>query len=130
MTQQEGYQQPPPQPMYHQPAPKAEISDMFVGKGKLDLFILGSALMLLLGLLFLDLMRSGAADYSDALYFLGYLLVHVGIVGFISLLMVGGIVREDIPETTRNMMLRSAGLIAAAFVFAIILGFMSVPSFY
>ena len=115
--------------MYQQ-QPKPEISDMIVGKGKLDLFLLGSAVMLLLGLLFMDLLRSGAADHSEALWFMGYLLFHVGIVGFIALLMVGGIVRVDIPETTRTMMLRAAGLITAAFVFATALGFLSFGGYY
>ena len=127
MTQQENYQQPQPhiqqpQPVYPvQPQHKPEISDMFVGKGKLDLFLLGSTLMMLLGLLFLDLLNSGAADSSDALLFMGYLLFHVGIVGLIGLLVVAGIVREDIPEATRTMMIRVSGLIAAAFIFGTIL---------
>ena len=127
MTQEENYQQPQPhvqqpQPMYHpQPQLKPEISDIFVGKGKLDLFLLGSALMMLLGLLFLDLLNSGAADSSDALLFMGYLLFHLGIIGLIGLLTVAGIVREDIPETTRTMMIRTSGLIAAAFIFGTIL---------
>ena len=129
MTQQESYQQPQPhmqqpQPMYPQPQHpqhKPEISDMFVGKGKLDLFLLGSTLMMLLGLLFLDLLSSGAADSSDALLFMGYLLFHVGIIGLIGLLTVAGVVREDIPETPRTMMIRTSGLIAAAFIFGTIL---------
>lgn len=115
--------------MYQQ-QPKPEIAEMVVGKGKLDLFLLGSAILLLLGLLFMDLLRSGAADYSEALLFLGYLLFHVGVIGLISLLMVGGIVRVDIPETTRTMMLRASGLITAAFVFATALGFLGMGSFY
>ena len=127
MTQQENFQPPQPhaqqpQPMYQAPLQtKPEISDIFVGKGKLDLFLLGSTLMLLLGLLFLDLLNSGAADSSDALLFMGYLLFHVGIVGLIGLLVVAGIVREDIPEGTRTMMIRVSGLIAAAFIFGTIL---------
>ena len=128
MTQEENYQQPQPhmqqpqQPIYQpHPQPKSEISDIFVGKGKLDLFLLGSSLMLLLGLLFLDLLNSGAADSSDALLFMGYLLFHVGVVGLISLLAVAGIIREDIPESTRTMMIRVSGLIAAAFIFGTIL---------
>ncbi|MCK5039170.1 MAG: hypothetical protein KAS16_08745 [Thermoplasmata archaeon] len=126
MTQQENFQPPQPhaqqpQHMYQAPQAKPEISDMFVGKGKLDLFLLGSTLMLLLGLLFLDLLNSGAADSSDALLFMGYLLFHVGIVGLIGLLVVAGIVREDIPEGTRTMMIRVSGLIAAAFIFGTIL---------
>ena len=128
MTQQESYQQPQPhvqqpQPMYppQHPQQKSEISDIVVGKGKLDLFLLGSTLMMFLGLLFLDLLRSGAADSSDALLFLGYLLFHVGVIGLIGLLAVAGIVREDIPETTRTMMIRTSGLIAAAFIFGTVL---------
>ena len=126
MTQQENFQPPQPhvqqpQHMYQAPQAKPEISDMFVGKGKLDLFLLGSTLMLLLGLLFLDLLNSGAADSSEALLFMGYLLFHVGIVGLIGLLVVAGIVREDIPEGTRTMMIRVSGLIAAAFIFGTIL---------
>ncbi len=130
MTHEENYQQPqthvqqpqphiqPPQPIYPaQPQPKSEISDIVVGKGKLDVFLLGSVLMMLLGLLFLDLLRSGAADSSDVLLFLGYLLFHVGVIGLIGLLAVAGIVREDIPEITRTMMIRTSGLIAAAFIF-------------
>ncbi len=127
MTQQGNYQQPAPvpqhQPVYPQQA-KPEISDMIVGKGKLDLFLMGGGLLILLGLLFLDLLRSGAVDPSETLSFLGLVLFHTGIIALISLLLVAGIVRDDIPENTRTMMIRASGLIAAAFIFATALGFL------
>ncbi len=79
------------------------------------MFLIFGAFFLFLGLLFLDLMLSGLVRES-AVWFIGELLVHMGIVVMITLLMVAGIIRDDLPQETRNHMIRAAGFVTAAFV--------------
>ena len=107
------YQQPPPQqhiqqPQYQQPV--ANISDHFVAKGKLSLFLMLGALFLFIGVLFLDLCYSGllSGDIS-AMIFLGSLVADLGFIVILTLLILGGITREDLSDNTRGTMLRAAG---------------------
>lgn len=110
MTEQT-YQQPPPQiqqPQYQQEKP--DISEHFVGKGKLGLFIMLGALLLVIGVLFLDLCYSGllSGDIS-ALIFLGTLVTDLGFIVILILMILGGVTREDLSDNTRGTMLRAAG---------------------
>jgi hypothetical protein len=109
------YQQPAPQtPQYQQPqftpAAQPAIADHFVAKGKLSLFLMLGALVLFIGALILDLCFSGmlSGDIS-AIYFLGQLLTDMGTIVILTLLILGGITREDLPENTRGTMMRAAG---------------------
>lgn len=107
------YQPQPPAEQYRQPVyetPKTNISDHFVGKGKLSLFLMMGALFLFIGILFLDLCFSGllSGDIS-ALIFLGELITDLGFIMMLTLLTLGGVTRDDLPENTRGTMLRAAG---------------------
>ena len=107
------YQQPAPQPQYQQPQysqEKPDISEHFVGKGKLGLFIMLGALLLIIGVLFLDLCYSGmlTGDIS-ALIFLGTMVTDLGFIVILTLMILAGINREDLSDNTRGTMLRAAG---------------------
>ena len=107
------YQQPPPQQHVAQPQyaqPKTDISEHFVGKGKLGLFIMLGALFLFLGVLFLDMCYSGmlSGDIS-ALIFLGTLVTDLGFIVILTLMILAGVTREDMSDNTRGTMLRAAG---------------------
>ena len=107
------YQQPPPQPHVQQPQytpAKVDISENFVGKGKLGLFIMLGALFLFLGVLFLDMCYSGmlSGDIS-ALIFLGTLVTDLGFIVILTLMILAGVTREDMSDNTRGTLLRAAG---------------------
>ena len=107
------YQQPPPQPHVQQPQytpAKVDISENFVGKGKLGLFIMLGALFLFLGVLFLDMCYSGmlSGDIS-ALIFLGTLVTDLGFIVILTLMILAGVTREDLSDNTRGTLLRAAG---------------------
>ena len=116
------YQAPPPQPQYQQPIQQsqtANIHDHFVGPGKLGLFLMLSAGMLALGALILDLCFSGMLTGDiDAIRFLGTLLVDLGIIAILTLLIIGGITRTDLAESTSSHMLRAAGFGLGLYVLA------------
>ena len=100
--------QPPAQP-YQQPA-KMNLYDHFVGPGKLGLFLLLSAGLLALGVLILDLTFSGMlSDGIDVLLFLGTLMIDLGIISILTLLLIGGITRNDLAEKAQATLLRAAG---------------------
>ncbi len=105
------YQQPAqqyPQQQYQQGP--ANLADHFVGKGKLCLFLMLGALLLFVGVLFLDLCYSGllSGDIS-AIIFLGTLVTDLGFIVILTLLTLAGITRTDLAENARGMMLRGAG---------------------
>jgi len=105
------YQQPAPQyPQQQYQQATTNLADHFVGKGKLSLFLMLGAMLLFIGVLFLDLCYSGmlSGDIS-AIVFLGTLVVDLGFIVILTLLTLGGITREDLTENTRGMMLRAAG---------------------
>ena len=116
------YQQPPPQQQYQQPIQQsqtANIHDHFVGPGKLGLFLMLSAGMLALGALILDLCFSGMLTGDiDAIRFLGTLVVDLGIIAILTLLIIGGITRTDLAESTSSHMLRAAGFGLGLYVLA------------
>ena len=110
------YQPPSQQPQYQAPAQpyqqpaKVNIYDHFVAPGKLGLFLLLSAGMLVLGVLILDMCFSGMLDGDiRALIFLGEFVVDFGIIAILTLLMIGGVTRTDLAEKTQSHMLRAAG---------------------
>ena len=112
MTEETTYQQPPPpqqhlQPQYQQEKP--DISDHFVGKGKLGLFLMIGALFLFIGVLFLDLCYSGLLDDTDALIFLGSLVIDLGFIVILTLMILAGVTREDLSDNTRGTLLKAAG---------------------
>jgi len=112
------YQQPTPQyqpqPQYQQPK---NITDHFVEKGKLGLFLMMGALFLFIGILFLDMCYSGMLSGNiTALIFLGTLVVDIGFIVILTLLLLGGITREDLSDNTRGTMLRAAGLGLAFYI--------------
>ena len=106
------YQQPPP-PQYQQPVQQSQttnIYDHFVGPGKLGLFLLLSAGILALGALILDMCFSGMLTGDiDVILFLGTLLIDVGIIAILTLLIIAGVTRTDLAESTSSHMLRAAG---------------------
>ena len=114
------YQQPAtqyPQQQYQQAT--TNLSDHFVGKGKLSLFLLLGALILLVGAMLLDLCYSGllSGDIS-AIVFLGTLVIDLGFIAILTLLTLGGITRTDLAENTRGMMLRAAGFGIGIYIFS------------
>lgn len=114
------YQAPPPQvqPQYQQPA-STNLYDHFVGPGKLGLFLLFGAGAMALGVLILDMCFSGMLDGDiRAIIFLGELLLDVGIIAILTLLLIGGVTRTDLAETTRSHMLRAAGFGLGLYVIA------------
>ncbi len=121
----EEYQQPPPPQQYqpapqpYQPQPKAELTDHFVGEGKLGMFLMLGTMILLIGALILNMCYSNLLDGDiRAILFIGALLVDVGIIAIIILLILGGIQRDDMNESVRSMMLRAAGFALGLYVLA------------
>ncbi len=122
----EEYQQPPPPQQQYQPAPqqfqpqpKVELTDHFVGEGKLGMFLMLGALVLFIGAMILNLCYSGILDGDiRSLRFIGALLVDMGIIVIITLLILGGIQRDDMNESVRSMMLRAAGFGLGLYVLA------------
>ncbi|MFO7619521.1 MAG: hypothetical protein R6W91_07730 [Thermoplasmata archaeon] len=69
--------------------------------------------MMLIGFLLLNLVSSGLVDSGDAIeviQFLGTVAVDAGIVILLTLILVAGIYREDLPEKTRNWMILVFGI--------------------
>ncbi len=106
---QQQYQQPQyQQPQYQQTKPN--ITDHFVEKGKLSLFLVLGALFLFIGVMFLNLCYSGLLSGDiRVLVFLGTLITDLGFIVILTLLILGGITREDLSDNTRGTMLRAAG---------------------
>lgn len=114
------YQAPPPQtqPQYQQPA-NVNLYDHFVGPNKLGLFLLLGAGAMVLGALILDMCFSGMLDGDiRVVIFLGEMLLDIGIIAILSLMLIGGITRTDLAETTRSHMLRAAGFGLGIYVLA------------
>ena len=113
MTQQPGdYQQPAPQPVQHYPqyAYRGNIATQLAGRGRLSVFLFLGALLLFIGVMFLNLCFSGLIEGDvRALIFIGNILFELGFIAIISLLFLGGISREDLPENTRAHLIRAAG---------------------
>ncbi|MCK5310288.1 MAG: hypothetical protein KAJ33_06280 [Thermoplasmata archaeon] len=100
------------QPQFQQPQYQQtkNISDHFVEKGKLSLFLMLGALFLFIGVLFLDLCYSGLLNGDiSAMLFLGTLVTDLGFIVILTLMILGGITREDLSDNTRGTMLRAAG---------------------
>ncbi len=118
MTEQT-YQPPPPQtqPQYQQQS--VNLYDHFVGPNKLGLFLLLGAGAMVLGALILDMCFSGMLDGDiRVVIFLGEMLLDIGIIAILSLMLIGGITRTDLAETTRSHMLRAAGFGLGIYVLA------------
>jgi hypothetical protein len=111
--QPQGQQPYPPQPY---PAEKKGLETFFIAKDKIGLFLFLCAGLVIIGMLLLDLMASSLVDPDEAIWFLGMLAVDVGIVATITLVLVGGICRDDLPEKTRNGMIMAAAIITVVFV--------------
>ena len=72
-----------------------------------------------LGVLILDMCFSGMLDGDiRAIIFMGELLLDVGIIAILALLLVGGVTRTDLAETTRSHMIRAAGFGLGLYVIA------------
>jgi hypothetical protein len=114
------YYPPQGQQPYTQPqtfiAEKKGIESFFIAKDKIGLFLFLTAGMVVVGMLLIDLMASSMVDPDEAIWFLGMLAVDVGIVGTVTLVLVGGICRDDLPEKTRNGMILAAAIITVVFV--------------
>jgi len=114
--QPQGQQPQPYTPAHVYPVEKKEIETFFIAKDKIGLFLFLCAGMVIVGMLLLDLMNSGLVDPDEAILFLGMMAVDVGIVATITLVLVGGICRDDLPEKIRNGMILAAAIITVIFV--------------
>jgi len=116
------YQQQPPEqqqpyhPQHVMPMEKKGIESFFIAKDKIGLFLFLCAGMMVIGFLLLDLMASGLVDYEEAILFLGMLAVDVGILATVTLILVSGVCRDDMPEKTRNGMILAAAIIMTMFI--------------
>ena len=107
-------QQPPPQQGQYYPQEKKGLESFFIAKDKLGLFLFLCAGMMLIGFLLLNLAVSGLVDSADAvnaIKFLGMLAIDAGLIVLLTLILVTGIYRDDLPEKTRNWMILIFGLV-------------------
>lgn len=112
----------PQQPMYqpqppYQPQPQKGLETHFIAKEKIGLFLMLCAAMVVVGFLLLDLINSGLVDDSiDVILFLGMLAVDAGMIALITLLLVSGVCRDDLPEKVRTWLIFVAGLLMVFFI--------------
>jgi hypothetical protein len=104
-----------PQPQY-QPEPQKGLETHFIAKEKVGLFLMLCAAVILVGFLMLDLIASGLVDFEEAILFLGMLAVDAGIVALITLILVSGVCREDLPEKVRTQLIFIAGVLMVFFI--------------
>lgn len=114
--QPQGQQSQPYAPAHAYPVEKKGIETFFIAKDKIGLFLFLTAGMIIVGMLLLDLIASGLVDFEEAIVFLGMLAVDVGIVATVTLVLVGGVCRDDLPEKTRSGMVLAAAIITVVFV--------------
>lgn len=112
----QNYPPQPPQQPYYPPQPQKGIETHFIAKEKIGLFLMLCAAVVLVGFLMLDLLASGLVDFEEAILFLGMLAVDAGIVALITLILVAGVCRDDLPEKTRNGLIFVAGLLMVFFI--------------
>ncbi|MDO9536780.1 MAG: hypothetical protein Q7J68_00485 [Thermoplasmata archaeon] len=114
--QQPHEQQPHYQPPHAYPVEKKGIETFFIAKDKIGLFLFLCAGMVVVGFLLINLMASGLVDFEDAIMFLGFMAVDLGVIVLITLVMVSGICREDLPEKTRNWMILVSGILLVVYI--------------